>query len=657
MTTAPPCKAIPEHTVTEDTRWTRELQFDQLVSGIADYAVFLLDRDGNVVTWNEGAERIKGYTRAEIIGRHFSIFYTPEDRAAGIPQRALDTALNQGKFEAEAWRVRKDGTRFFASVVIDAVKDTSGRIVGFAKITRDMTERRAMEAQLRQAQKMEAIGQLTGGVAHDFNNLLTIIIGNLDVLSRERGDSPRRQRAIEHAMQGAQRAATLTQQLLAFSRRQALQPKSLDVNGLVSNTADMLSRLLGENIAVKLRLAPDIWHVRVDGHQLESALVNLAVNARDAMPDGGTLTITTCNATLGETDRLRFDDVVAGDYVIVSVSDTGTGMSSDVLEHAFEPFYTTKPQGKGTGLGLSQIYGFARQSEGTALLTSAPGHGTTVALYLPRSTLATEGAPVEAADPAKGNESILLVEDQDDVRTFAAETLREHGFEVMEASEGPSALHMLRWHARVDLLLTDVGLPGGINGRQLAEQARELHGSLRILFMTGYARETLIQRDGLQSGVGLLRKPFAQAELVNRVRELLDTPVESTSVKATALIVEDEPLLREMLSSVLKGLGFLVTEAGSAAEAAEIIDHTHFDVAIVDQSLGDGLGEDVARRARQRHAGMPLMLATGHARSSLKVDDLAHAGAFVFLAKPYTLSNLSRALEELGVSPAGANAE
>ena len=509
------------------TNWTRELQYDQWVSAIADYAIFLLDREGNVVTWNEGAERIKGYSRAEIVGRHFSVFYTPEDQAAQIPQRALETALKEGKFEAEAWRMRKNGTRFFANVVIDAIRDASGEVLGFAKITRDMTERRAIEEQLRQAQKMEAIGQLTGGVAHDFNNLLTIILGNLEVIGRERGDTVRFQRAVEHATQGAQRAAALTQQLLAFSRRQALQPRSTDVNDLVADTTAMLGSLLGENIAIDLRLAPSTWHARVDGHQLESTLVNLAVNARDAMPDGGTLTISTHNATLGKADRLRFDDIVPGDYVIVSVTDTGSGMSADVLEHAFEPFYTTKPQGKGTGLGLSQVYGFARQSEGTAVLTSAPDHGTTVALYLPRATSADQvDAPPEATTSLRGHETILLVEDQDNVRAFAAETLRESGFKVLEAGEGMSALALLHKHARVDLLLTDVGLPGGLNGRQLAEQAREQRGDLRILFMTGYARDTLMQDGRLKSGVGLLRKPFTQAELVNRVRAVLDSSME-----------------------------------------------------------------------------------------------------------------------------------
>jgi PAS domain S-box-containing protein len=511
------------------TTWTHDLQFDQWVSAIADYAIFLIDRDGHVLTWNEGAERIKGYTRDEIVGRHFSIFYTAEDQASGMPLRALETALKEGKFEAEAWRVRKNGSRFFANVVIDAIKDASGEVLGFAKITRDMTERRAMEAQLRHAQKMEAIGQLTGGVAHDFNNLLTIILGNLEVISHERSNTVRLRRAVEHATQGAQRAAALTQQLLAFSRRQALQPTSVDVNELVTRTTDMLGSLLGENIAIQLRLTPSTWPAQVDGHQLESALVNLAVNARDAMPDGGTLTITTHNATLGTTDNRRFDDIAPGDYVIISVVDTGAGMSPDIVEHAFEPFYTTKPQGKGTGLGLSQVYGFARQSEGTVVLTSALEHGTTVALYLPRSTLAVKAAAVDAPPPATGHETILLVEDQDEVRMFIAESLRESGYEVIEASDGMSALTVLRKNTRVDLLLTDVGLPGGLNGRQLAEQSRELRAGLRILFMTGYARETLMHDGRLQSGVGLLRKPFSRAELIGQVRVVLDSGSEAAN--------------------------------------------------------------------------------------------------------------------------------
>jgi PAS domain S-box-containing protein len=634
-----------------DTQWLRQLQFDQLVSGIADYAIFLLDRDGYVVTWNEGAERIKGYRRDEIVGQHFELFYTAEDRAAGVPRHAMETARAHGKFEAEAWRLRKNGSRFLANVVLEAVNDASGELIGFAKITRDMTERRAMEAQLRQAQKMEAIGQLTGGVAHDFNNLLTIIIGNLDILSREPDDTARRHRAIEAAMQGAQRAATLTQQLLAFSRRQPLNPRSTDVNKLVSQTAEMLGRLLGETIAVELRLAADAWHVRIDGHQLENTLLNLAVNARDAMPDGGTLTIETANTTLRH-DRLRHEGAPDGDYVMVSVSDTGTGMTGDVLEHAFEPFFTTKPQGKGTGLGLSQVYGFARQSEGTVALTSEVGEGTKVVLYIPRAVPEKEIVP-EARPLAHGSERILLVEDEEGVRVLTAEILRELGFEVLEASDGPSALALLRRDTHIALLLTDVGLPGGLNGRQVAEQARELRPELRVLFTTGYARQAFADDGSLGPRYDLLRKPYLRAEVAARVRDLLDTPVWRPRETTTALIVEDEPLLREMLSSVLKSLGFEVIEAGGTAEAEELLASSALHVAIIDQSLGDGIGENVARLARNLHPGLPIVMATGFAKEALVLQGLTTTGPTVVLSKPYSLASLSRVLAEIGVpSPA-----
>jgi len=634
-----------------DREWLRQLQFDQLVAGIVDYAIFLLDREGYVVTWNVGAERIKGYRQDEIVGRHFSVFYTPEDRAAEVPRNALETARVLGKFEAEAWRVRKDGSRFFANVVLDAVHDASGQLIGFAKITRDMTERRAMEAQLRQAQKMEAIGQLTGGVAHDFNNLLTIIIGNLDILSRESNDVSRRQRATEHAMQGAQRAATLTQQLLAFSRRQPLHPRSTDLNKLVARTVEMLQRLLGETIIVQARLDPDVGHAHVDSHQLENSLINLAVNARDAMPDGGTLTIGTANVDATALSQWRLSDVQPGEYVQVAVTDSGTGMPTDVIEHAFEPFYTTKPQGKGTGLGLSQVYGFARQSGGTVTLSSEVGAGTSVAIYLPRDRAPSE--PEQSPDGVvqRGTETILLVEDEEGVRTFTADILRELGFNVIEVGDGPSALAELRNLAHVDLLLTDVGLPGGLNGRQLADQVREVRPALRILFTTGYAREAIVGDGRLESGVALLRKPYARADLVARVRELLDAPSAPLKRASTALVVEDEPLLREMLSSVLRSLGFAVLEADGAVEAAEVIASSTLDVAVIDYQLGDGSGEAVARAARERFAQLPIVISTGFIKESLQLADLRASGPTAVLTKPYTLAVLSRVLSELGVSP------
>jgi len=632
-------------------QWLRQLQFDQLVSGIADYAIFLLDLDGLVVTWNEGAERIKGYRHDEIVGQHFGVFYTVEDRAAGIPALALQTAREQGKFQTEAWRVRKDGSRFFANVLIDPVHDASGQLVGYAKVTRDMTERRAMEAQLRQAQKMEAIGQLTGGVAHDFNNLLTIIIGNLDILSRELGDVPRLRRATEHAMHGAQRAATLTQQLLAFARRQPLNPKATDPRRLLADLSPLLHALLGETITLNLSAAPDVWPAHVDGHQLESALINLAVNARDAMPQGGRLTLAVANTAIGTEEHLP--DIPAGDYVRVSVSDTGAGMDTEVLEHAFEPFFTTKPLGQGTGLGLSQVYGFVQQSHGAIHIASEVGEGTTVSLYLPRSRVAPaeqHPRPLHSA-PQRGTETILVVEDEEDVRAITTEALRNAGYDVLEASDGPNALDVLQQHPRVGVLVTDVGLPGGINGRQLAEQARERIRSLRVLFTTGYAREGLIVDESPGPATALLRKPYARSDVASHVRALLDTSNATPPRNPYALIVEDEPLVRDILGSVLRGLGFDILETGSVREVREAVlsSDVSAEVAIVDYSLGDGTAFDVAALVRGRWPALPLIIATGHARATLALDAFIATGPTSVLTKPYSLKALSSALAELDV--------
>ncbi|MBB6093681.1 PAS domain S-box-containing protein [Povalibacter uvarum] len=501
-----------------------ELQFQQLVAGVADYAIYMLDRNGYVASWNPGAERIKGYTAAEIIGQHFSAFYTDDDREINKPQKALAIAASEGKYEAEAWRVRKDGTRFWASVLIDAIRNKAGDIVGFAKVTRDMTEKRAMQEQLHQSQKMEAIGQLTGGVAHDFNNLLTVILGNLDTISRRMsGTDQRLLRAVDHAMQGAERAATLTRQLLAFARRQPLNPKPTDLNRLVISMGDLLHRMLREDIVVDRQLDKDLWFVEVDTHQLESALLNLAVNARDAMIQGGKLTIETTNLHLAE----RRGEIPAGDYVLICVTDTGCGMTSEVMERAFDPFFTTKPIGEGTGLGLSQVFGFMRQSGGHVRLHSEAGQGTTVRLYLPRlmgGAPVVDPQPANVAVPAQANETVLVVEDDDDVRTYSADTLRELGYRVLEAHDGTSALKVLEHHPEIRLLFTDVGLPG-INGRELVNAARRKRPDLRVLFASGYERSTLMHDGRLDPGVELLTKPFSRSQLASRIRAVLDAPV------------------------------------------------------------------------------------------------------------------------------------
>ncbi len=504
-----------------------ERRFRLLVEAVTDYGIFMLDAGGNVVKWNPGAERIKGYTAGEIIGRHISLFYTEEDRRNGVPQSVIARAALTGTYEGEGWRVRKDGTRFWASVVLNAIYDEQGDLVGFAKITRDLTERRATEEQLRQAQKMEAIGQLTGGVAHDFNNLLTVISGNMETLQRRLSDrdDARLQRLVNSALLASSRAAILTHQLLAFSRRQPLEPKAVSINALLAGMSDLIRRSLPESIAIETVQAGGVWSTFVDANQLENCLLNLAVNARDAMPDGGRLTIEAANVYLDE-KYATGADVPPGQYVGIFVSDSGVGMPPEVLSKAFDPFFTTKGEGQGTGLGLSQVYGFVKQSGGHVKIYSEVGAGTTIKIYLPRligSAGETEDRSIAAHVPKGNGETILVVEDEPDVRNFAVEALGELGYRVLDAQDGLHALRVLDQHREVALLLTDVGLPGGMNGRQLADEARRRTADLKVLFTSGYARNAIVHHGRLDAGVGLVTKPFTFVELAAKVRLVLDT--------------------------------------------------------------------------------------------------------------------------------------
>jgi PAS domain S-box-containing protein len=509
-------------------------EFQLLIQGVKDYAIYMLDPGGRITSWNSGAHNIKGYRADEVIGSHFSRFYTEEDRAAGMPARALRTAANEGKFEAEGWRVRKDGSRFWASVVIDPVHDETGELVGFAKVTRDITERRNADEELLQArtelfqaQKMEAIGQLTGGVAHDFNNLLTVVIGNLELAQRTLGSAEgegRLRRAIGNAMRGAQRAATLTERLLAFSRQQPLEPKPVDVNKLLIGLSDLLGRSLGEHIEIETVGAGGLWRVEVDPVQLEATILNLALNARDAMPDGGKLTIETLNAHLDEHYSLRHAEVRPGQYVQVAITDTGSGMTEEVVTRAFEPFFTTKRVGHGTGLGLSQVYGFVKQSGGHVKIYSEIGLGTTIKIYLPRMQGRVEEEEKEAGGlvGAEESESILLVEDDTDVRAYLAEVLRSLDYRVTTVANVQAALAVLAQKDRkIDLLLTDIVMPEG-NGRELAKAAERMRPDIQVLYMTGYSRNAVVHQGRLEEGVDLLQKPVSQAQLAMRVRTALD---------------------------------------------------------------------------------------------------------------------------------------
>ena len=633
----------------EDT----ETRFRLLVEGVNDYAIYMLDPFGHVVNWNPGAERIKGYTSAEILGRHFSAFYTPEDQAGDVPKKALATARATGKFETENWRVRKDGSRFWASILINAIKDNKGNLLGYAKITRDLTERRAADERARQAQKMEGIGQLTGGVAHDFNNLLTIIIGNLESITRHlKGDAidvDRLRRLANNVMQGARRAESLTQRLLAFSRQQPLDPKPIDIGRLVTGMSDLMRRTLGEQITIETVLGGGVWRAQADPNQLELAILNLAVNARDAMPAGGKLTLETTNVHLDDQYSATQFEVIPGQYVMLAITDTGTGMSDEVKARAFDPFFTTKDVGHGTGLGLSQVYGFVKQSRGHVKIYSEPGIGTTIKIYLPRVLAESEAAETEEISViARGasTETILVVEDEEGVRSYGCETLLDLGYRVLEAANGKAGLLLLDRHPEINLLFTDIGLPGGMNGRQLADVARKRRPDLRVLFTTAYARNAIVHDGRLDPGVALLPKPYTQSALASKVRDILD----ARQSPGRILLVEDEILIQLLAVEFLEEAGFNVDAAGSAAEAINKLTLIAggVDAAIVDMGLPDRKGDELIRELRALHPALPVVIATGQGASDLREKFRAERN-IAFVQKPYSAEDLLAALRDVGV--------
>jgi PAS domain S-box-containing protein len=497
-----------------------ESQFRMLVNGVTDYALYWLSPTGIVSNWNPGGQRIKGYLPEEVIGENFSKFYTPADQAAGKPQRALKIAEETGHYQEEGWRVRKDGTFFWASVVIDPIYDDDGRLAGFAKITRDISERleaqrklEQMQKQLAESQKMDALGQLTGGVAHDFNNLLMVISGNLARIRRELS-SEKGLKSLLAIEMASQRAASLTSQLLTFARRQSVNPQSIDVTKRIRSVREVLNSGVGTGVALQLDIDEQVPAVIVDPAEFETALVNLVVNARDAMPDGGTITIKACN------DPAR-------DQVVISVADTGVGIPADVIDKVFDPFFTTKPVGKGTGLGLSQVHGFAYQAEGTVEIESALGKGTTVCIRLPCSTL------VEAKDeeqPSKpGSATILLVEDNPDVADASAGLLEQLGYTVRWVSDAETALREIDGDG-IDVVFSDIVMPGKMDGVKLAQAIKERRPDLPILLTTGYSQSA----KDVAGNFAVLRKPYQLHELSEELAKL-------TAELATAPQASSEP--------------------------------------------------------------------------------------------------------------------
>jgi PAS domain S-box-containing protein len=506
---------ITERKRTAEALHASEERFRLLVQGVTDYAIYMLSPEGEITNWNAGARRIKGYEQQEVIGTHFSRFYVPEDVAVGLPMRALETALRDGRFESEGWRVRKDGSRFWAHVVIDPIRNQLGELIGYAKVTRDITERqlaaqaleKAKEA-LFQSQKLEAIGKLTGGVSHDFNNLLSVISNGASVL-RHRLVKPDDIRVLDAIERAASRGATLTQQLLAFARQQPLKQEVYSLNDIIGSFEAVLRRAVRGSVEFDIALEHSLPKVLADAAQVEAAILNLIVNACDATPDGGRIAIRTGARTVAP---LEVGSLAAGTYVTVVVTDTGEGMGADVLARAVEPFFTTKPVGKGTGLGLSHVYGLMQQSGGDVVISSTLGQGTSVALYFPALPTKADGkrAAVE-------REIALVVDDQEDVLDMAVNLFQTLGYDVLSANSGTEALAILRRTPDIDVLFSDVVMPG-MSGIELAHEAKRQWPQLKIILASGYSAPAVA---GGKSGIGefqLIAKPYSVAQILRQLR-------------------------------------------------------------------------------------------------------------------------------------------
>lgn len=515
------------------------------------------------------------------------------------------------------------------------VFDEAGRPVRIVGSSRDISERERAEEAARRSQRMEAVGQLTGGVAHDFNNLLQVIRANLEMVERGIKDARNRAR-LQNAIHASDRAADLTRQLLAFARRQPLEPVVVNPGRLVGDMAELLRRTLGEAVEVETVIAGGLWNTIADPAQIESALLNLAINARDAMPEGGRLTVELANAALDDRYAARDADITPGQYVMLAVSDTGQGMSRETVARVFEPFFTTKPEGKGTGLGLSMVYGFVKQSKGHIQIYSEPGQGTTVKLYLPRTRQSEPGPAKDEAMAEGRGETVLVVEDEDAVREAACAMLTELGYRCLPAEGPEAALALLEAGRAVDLLFTDVIMPGGMKTPAFVARARELRPALSVLYTSGYTENAIVHHGRLDDGVTLLSKPYAKADLARKIAAAL------LAGRRTVLLVEDDALVRAAAAEMLAELGFAVIEAADGAAAlAHLESGARVDTLFSDIGLPGMRGDDLVRRARELRPDLKAVLASGYSSEAAGGEILE---GVIALEKPYDAAALARAL-------------
>ncbi|WGM40248.1 CHASE3 domain-containing protein [Caulobacter sp. NIBR1757] len=526
-------------------------------------------------------------------------------------------------------------TRIWESVLVP-VHGEDGRIERIVGSARDVTEREAQEGQLRRAQRMEAVGQLTGGVAHDFNNLLQVIRANLELIEPAITDEKARRR-LRNAIHGAERAADLTRRLLAFARRQPLEPQPINLGRLVGEVAELMRRTIGEGVEVETVIAGGLWNTLADPAQVESALLNLAINARDAMPGGGRLTVEVANAALDDDYARQEPDVKAGQYVMLAVSDSGAGMSPETLARVFEPFFSTKGEGRGTGLGLSMVYGFVKQSGGHIKIYSEPGQGTTVKLYLPRTRkAAVERTATQATAPAGRGQTILVVEDEQAVREAAVAMLTDMGFSALQADGPESALAILNGDAAIDLMFTDVIMPGAIKTRDFAARAQTLRPGLPVLYTSGYTENAIVHHGRLDEGVNLLSKPYGREALARKVMQALG------GARPTVLLVEDDALIREAAAEMIAALGYAVEPAGDGPGALAVLEGAgRVDVLFTDLGLPGMNGRDLAAKALALRPDLRIVFATGE----LEPED---GGGAAWLTKPYDAAALARVIGRIG---------